>query len=727
MRHLIVCLLICCSISSIWGQEQLNISKHTLSVTKARTVYPSNYKNQYDFVLRHVELPTPGGDGVKDHLADLKKNHIPNLYPRQSSIKSNKTNDLKAENPIKGESFYMARPYVPVLDSAYAVTGGTPLDNTIAVSNGGILMASINTKIYAHDLNADTAMLNVGGSENTLGFSFFASKEGITTDSPFDPKLIYDPNRDRFVLVFVSGRDENNSKLIVCFSSSNNPADPWHIYELPGNPRDTNNWSDYPALSITDKDLFLTINMIIPNVSWQVGFDGSIIWQMDLDQAFAGDTATQVTWWDDIKFGDQYIRNLNPILYGVEPDSSNAFFVSNRNFDLLNDSIFLLEITNSIESGQAQLKIQQGELDLPYGMPPNGRQADTDTTDASTGLQTNDARWLGGFILEDRIQFVGNSINHQNGNASIYHGTIADVYSDQPVFKGKMISDDKLDYGYPNIVFTGTQTCEQQAIIAFDHTSMDDFPGVSAVYYSNEGLYSDVIKLKKGIGIIDNPPLQNDPYERWGDYFGLQRIYNQPGTVWSAGMWGLNSTRSATWLAEIIAPDTHQMMVTLDTINDPFNNCLSDITVEAAGGISPYQIILSNDTLQSDLFPVNICDGNYLLKIKDSLNCQASFNLEFADSARKEIIEIQNNRIYPNPFTDNFNLLFESSEDLTLRFELYDDRGRLIEKFGELPVLKGMNELSFSTIPIRSGLYFLKIFNNDALYLESKLLKITDQ
>ncbi|MCI5057824.1 MAG: hypothetical protein MRY83_17050, partial [Flavobacteriales bacterium] len=233
MRYFICCL---CIVWSLFGQSQSDApQKHSLTIKKSHTVYPKSYVNQFDFELKHVEVPSPGGESLKSHIAKLKKDVIPNIYPRVRTGSIKKTNTLEANPPILGSSFYMARPYVPVLDSSYAVTGGTPLDNTLAISNGGFLMTSINSKIYAHDIVADTAMLNVGGSENTIGFSFFASQGNVSTDSPFDPKLLYDPNRDRFVMVFVSGRDETNSKLVLGFSSSNNPADPWHIYELPGN------------------------------------------------------------------------------------------------------------------------------------------------------------------------------------------------------------------------------------------------------------------------------------------------------------------------------------------------------------------------------------------------------------------------------------------------------------------------------------------------------------
>ena len=65
---------------------------------------------------------------------------------------------------------------------------------------------------------------------------------------------------------------------MCCFSSTNDPLDDWNIYMLVGDALDTNHWTDYPTISITDDDLFITGNLLLHNVSWQEGFYQSLIW-----------------------------------------------------------------------------------------------------------------------------------------------------------------------------------------------------------------------------------------------------------------------------------------------------------------------------------------------------------------------------------------------------------------------------------------------------------------
>ena len=59
-------------------------------------------------------------------------------------------------------------------------------------------------------------------------------------------------------MVFLVGNNPVNNHICVAFSSTNDPLDDWNVYMLVGDALDTNHWTDYPAISITDDDLFIT-------------------------------------------------------------------------------------------------------------------------------------------------------------------------------------------------------------------------------------------------------------------------------------------------------------------------------------------------------------------------------------------------------------------------------------------------------------------------------------
>jgi hypothetical protein len=42
-----------------------------------------------------------------------------------------------------------------------------------------------------------------------------------------------------------------------------------------------------------------------------------------------------------------------------------------------------------------------------------------------------------------------------------------------------------------------------------------------------------------------------DTAERWGDYTGIARKYNEPGLCWLNGSWGDNTGLTRTWIAKV--------------------------------------------------------------------------------------------------------------------------------------------------------------------------------
>ena len=78
--------------------------------------------------------------------------------------------------------------------------------------------------------------------------------------------------------------------------------------------------------------------MIIPGVSWQVGFDGSVIWHLDKFAGFNGGDIN-ATVYTQIRHQGKFTRNLHAVR-GHDNIADKLYFLSNRNFDLQNDTIF---------------------------------------------------------------------------------------------------------------------------------------------------------------------------------------------------------------------------------------------------------------------------------------------------------------------------------------------------------------------------------------------------
>jgi hypothetical protein len=185
-------------------------------------------------------------------------------------------------------------------------------------------------------------------------------------------------------------------------------------------------------------------------------------------------------------------------------------------------------------------------------MPPNADQPVNQT------FATNDARVLGGFLENDKIQFVGNSIDTLSGLATFYHGII-NVFSSSNSVHLNLMSD-TVEFGYPNISYTGTGATDNSAIITVDYSGKFTYPGFCAFNYNgNTGVFSSRGNLKSGNTYVNF--FSGTEPERWGDYSGSQRKYNEPGKVWASGNFGKKKnslTRvNGTWIAQLqkAAPD----------------------------------------------------------------------------------------------------------------------------------------------------------------------------
>ena len=82
-------------------------------------------------------------------------------------------------------------------------------------------------------------------------------------------------------------------------------------------------------------------------------------------------------------------------------------------------------------------------------------------------------------------------------------------------------------------------------------------------------LYSDFNYVKRG-----DAPINTflDSLDRWGDYFGIQRRFNKPCEVWTAGMYGKVGS-NGTWIGRIAVEENCRIPKPIvDTLNPAFSN-----------------------------------------------------------------------------------------------------------------------------------------------------------
>lgn len=609
----------------------------TKSYTKNyKKINLSNAVDNWRVDVQSLEMPIPGGNTYTGFLLNQKE-QLKAKYPRKNNINKNSHTKSLVVDSIIIENGFEGNPY----------NNKVPNDNTIAISNDGILIEAINSSYIIYDTQNDT-LLNSGTLHALLIEDFWE----LRFLSKYDPKVIYDPIEDQFILVFLAGKTPGSSHVCVAFTDASNPLGDWNVYVLIGDALNTDHWTDYPAISITEDDLFITGNLLLDGVSWQEGFYQSVIWQIDKHSGYDGNDSLTFNLWSEFKDDDIYVRNIHPVRGARELQRDKQYFLSNKNFSTESDTIYLIKIENDPFSSNVSSSIKRLNLPDHYFLSPNGQQYN------GQELSTNDSRVLGGIIDQDWIQYVHHSMDTSSGTSGIYHGIIYDYDSETPFIQGTILSDTVIDFGYPNIASTGINLNETECIIGFNYSSVNDTNGVACIYMKEDN-YSDFTILHKGEKAID---VLTGDIERWGDYFGIQRKYDQPCRVWMSGMFGKLSNNGS-WISSVAVSDTCR-------VADP---------------TPPF-----TDNRNEDIFTKNL---------------------------------MSNLSIFPNPSLEFSFFEFEVSKNLNLEIKIYNINGDLIKTLYNNKVKKGKNRLSFNTSHLKSGSYIIKFNEATNTLFTKKLIK----
>lgn len=546
-------------------EEQPHIVR-SASVNMADHEYP-------DVFLEYVEYPKPGGKYYQQHLTEQKRKSA-ELFPNGSSPSIG--NRVAIDTPVLLEDF-----------AGNSWISGIPLDNHLAVSNSGYVVTVVNTQLVVLD--------ETGSYLGVFNLDEFWGELG-EIDLYFDPRIIYDPAEDRFIMAMMQDFDCAGSNIVFAFSNSPDPTGEWNLYQFEGCPKSNATFADFPMISITSEELFFTYNAVYQDSTWQTGFAETFIYQIDKTHGYAGDS---LDWrsWSNINLDGRTMRYICPIKYATAEMNPEAYFVSNRSFDIQNDTIWLIHIESTLDDPAPTLDIRYLIAEIPYGVPPNATQP-------KDRLQTNDARILDGFYVDDHIQFVSSTVDPGTGLSAVYHGII-EAPSGLPILTSVILNDPTAFRAYPGIAYCGLTSGDRDAIIVAIHASDDRFPGISALY-TTFGEYSEWMTVKEGLRNIDmfkvNNPFGVDPtLERWGDYVGIQPQYNSPGTVWTAACYGKPGSTHDTWVGYLSRPlvetstkdpnDTPEVSI---FPNPAQSHVTIDLTLKSSGG-----------TLTASLFDVS--------------------------------------------------------------------------------------------------------------------------
>lgn len=470
---------------------------------------------------------------------------------------------------------------------------GTPNDNHIAVGNDGKIVSVMNTVIRVHN---DTGKVVKAFTLENFALNPNVKKDPIPTlNRTYDPRVIYDPYTDRYIVLYMHGTTDKTSFIVVGFSTTKDPSKPWNVYKVPGTPIQDSVWSDYPIVSQTKEDMFFTVNLLHNGSSWEEGFVEAVIWQLNKEDGYKGDTLRK-NFFNNIKYDGVSIWSICAIQNGPMPSGKDNYFMSVRPYAEENDTVFVHRITNTQRSGLANYELGIFKSPVKYGFPSSALVPDT-----AFRLRTNDARVLSGVRMGSQIHYFQNSLNFKTLQAHIMHGSIYNVTypsgaSKNPAVRwnqggasiqARLFKNDSLDFGYPAVAAAGKEPLQEQdavdpsMMLTTVYSGRKHFPGTGAFYINRYGEYSDYQILKKGQSIINYTYIK-PAEQRWGDYEGIQAKFNETGVFYLVGSWGKQNNMHA-YVAKVTVKDT------------VYSNPISDVRVFPVPTTENLQIELQND------------------------------------------------------------------------------------------------------------------------------------
>ncbi len=581
---------------------------------KPHTVNFSSINEDYFSSLHTLKKPKPGGEKAEEQLEAIKAEY----GPKQANSRAKNQESAPIEAPQASKGFQGNKP------------DGVPNDNDLAINQDGTIVSVTNSRISIFDTSGKRLERHsLGAFADTLNL----------TGNKFDPRVDYDPRADRFVLLFLNGTVDSTSQIVVAFSESSDPTDNWNLYSLPGDAVNDGSWSDFPAIALTKDEVFITVNLLYNDSTWEAGFRQSIVWQLDKQAGYNGKSLNQ-TVYSNITFSGRPLRNLTPLQGGKNLKGPEVHIISNDNFATQSQRFFVATITGKANDPNTQLNINLVQADEPYSVPPSA-----DQPFRNTGFETNDARILDGYQVDNTLHFVGNSRVLSNNKAGIYHGKLTNPQAANTM-KLEVTAAPGKELGYPSIAFGEKQNGEHMGLIIANHSSNNTKPGFSGMRFQGVN-HSAVKTLKQGSSSVDR---QQAEVERWGDYSGLQRRYNGTKTYWAAAYYGFEKNlakENGTWISRIRAEslvgkeETQAKANAFEAYPNPIQNRLNlkfkleqaqmlTFTLYNAGGQriqTIHEEFTASGTHRFQFSVAPLASGSYVLKVRSPDNLIATKKL----------------------------------------------------------------------------------------------------
>jgi PKD repeat protein len=351
------------------------------------------------------------------------------------------------------------------------------------------LMVTLNTQVRIQDRDGNNLM--------TTSLSNFWEPMPNNA-ATFDPKILYDPYENRWIMVTPSSSNSNDSRIYIGVTVTSDPLGDWHMFWIDSDPQNIT-WFDYPSIGFNKRWIVVNGNM----------FGGdfySTVFVIDKEAAYNGDDNVPYT---------RFATNLG---FTIVPSIT---------YDSLFDDIYLISTANGNSGGYGYIRkfivtgdlqnpqfIYQGAIGIPYTwdggegdfLPQLGTNAKINSVDSrmENVIYRNGKLWAVHhvFLPADNPQRCA----LQWWNLDAGDGTLLDY--------GRIEDTTNLfSFAFPTIAVNANE----DVLIGHDIFSSTQYASAGYSYKANfDTLFRDFYQYKDGLAPYNKKYGGNR--NRWGDY-----------------------------------------------------------------------------------------------------------------------------------------------------------------------------------------------------------------
>lgn len=453
------------------------------------------------------------------------------LHPHQGTDKYEKRLFKDSLNRLKRE-LYQGKAYKNDPDSievtrnfnANPVQNFTPMDNAMAISPDGIIVSAVNANWCVFDKNGSLKLFRT--------FKQLANDPALTGQF-FDPRVVYDPVSERFIMVILHGIHSADSRILVFVSKNKDPLWGWNVYSFSGNPFSEGVFSDYPHLGISANHVWVSVNLFgDPDMK----FKKSLILVLDKNAMSQGAAVNAALYHELKTLENKHVFSMVPANNYNGVGAAGIHFLSA--IDRGGEELYLFYLDPG-KGVQSRATIKTG----PYSLPPDAMQKDENTL-----MDGGDCRITGAFYRNGLIHFCLNTKTAQLRNA-IYYGRV-DVGTF--VCEARTIVSAK-DMAYGSPVSFAAYAANRAVLIPVVYTSENDYPSIGYLYVDDNMKDYPLVSVFTGLSPRTNT---KGEVNRWGDYTTAASLtQTEKPEIWFAASGTSTDNRWQNFLVQVVGDE----------------------------------------------------------------------------------------------------------------------------------------------------------------------------